>query len=254
MGKIDYALNFLAAQRIKTGIYDEMDDEHKQIYMNKLKKDILDELLAKAFQDTILTKFRGYYNKALDEGEADEIIPLMKDINEEKKKREEQIPEKSDYVFITVNPRPDVPLSDFKKAVDKSVQKTFIKKSLHVIEQRGESMDTLGKGFHTHILIDKGDYRISHLKREFARTFGKLTDVSNPCCFNIDFCKKEDIKKRQNYMLGWKKDETKHLKQVHDRPFRKKFLIKDYYGSLFDTDDDVHILSDDDIASFKAGF
>lgn len=253
MGKIDYALNFLAAQRVKTGIYDEMDDEQKQIYMNKLKRDIIDELLAKAFQDTILTKFRGYYNKALDDGEADEIIPLMKDINEEKKKKDEEST-KSEYVFITVNPHANVPLSDFKKVVDKSVEKSFIKKSLHVIEQRGENMDELGKGFHCHMLVHKGDYRISHLKREFGRTFAKYTDIGNPCTFNIRMCKESDLRNRQNYMLGWKSDPDKHLKQVYDRDFRKKFLIKNYYGDLFYTGDDAQILDEHDIAAFKAGF
>jgi len=154
----------------------------------------------------------------------------MKEINEKKNKDDES---KSDFVFITVNPSPDVPLSDFRKAVDKSVKKTFIKKSLHVIEQRGETMEELGKGFHTHILIDKGDFRPSHLRREFARTFSKVCDTSNPHCFNINYCKIEDIPKRQNYILGSKKDVAKHKKQLMDKEFRKKFAIKEYYGELF---------------------
>lgn len=235
MGKISDALDFLAVKRMKLDLYEMMSDDEKVDYMNMLKKQIDDELRAKALQEVLLNRYRSYYSKLLDEGDGDEILPLMKDINEEKKKKDDETM-KSDYVFITVNPKPDIPLSDFRKVVDKSMQKTFIKKSLYVIEQRGEDMDSLGKGFHTHILINKGDYRVSHMRREFARTFNKVCDVDNPHAFNVMLCKKTDLKKRQNYMIGVKSDDAKHLKQKMDKVFREKFAIRDYYGELFDED------------------
>lgn len=233
MGKIQYALNFLAQRRMK--LAEMMTPEEQQITLTKLTREIDEELQAKALTECIMSRYRAHFNKLLDEGDADDILPLMKDINDEKKKKDEETT-KSDYVFITVNPKSTVPLNEFQKLVNKSVEKSFIKKSLHVIEQRGENMDELGKGFHAHILINKGDYRLSHLRREFARTFNKVCDTDLHQCFNIQICKKSDLKKRQNYMIGVKDDEAKHKKQLMDKEFRKKFLIRDYYGELFDVD------------------
>jgi len=235
MGKIDDALSFLAVRRMNIGIYDKLDADQKEIYMNTLKREIDDEMKAKALQECIMNRYRAHYNKLLDDGEADDILPIIKEFNEDKKKKDDESV-KSDYIFITINPKPTAPMGEFIKNVEKSVKKSFIKKSLHVIEQRGEDMDNLGKGFHTHILLNKGDYRISHLRREFARTFKNVCDVDNPHCFNVSLCKKQDLAKRQNYMLGNKADESKHLKQKMDIEFRKKYFLQDYYGEKFDED------------------
>jgi len=233
MGKVSDALTFLAIKRAKLDMLDMMDDKQREEYINSLKKNIDDELRAKALQEVLLNKYRSYYSKLLDDGEDDEVLPLMKEINEEKRKKDEETV-KSDYVFVTVNPRPEVPLTTFRKAVEKSAKKSFIKKSLHVLEQRGETMDTAGKGFHLHMLVNKGDYRMSHFRREFVSTFGKLCDTDNRKCFKIDICKKSDLKNRQNYMIGRKADESKWLKQDMDKVFREKYAIMDYYGELFD--------------------
>jgi len=235
MGKIDDALSFLAVRRMNIGIYDKLDADQKEIYMNTLKREIDDEMKAKALQECIMNRYRAHYNKLLDDGEADDILPIIKEFNEDKKKKDDESV-KSDYVFITINPKPTAPMGEFIKNVEKSVKKSFIKKSLHVIEQRGEDMENIGKGFHTHILLNKGDYRISHLRREFARTFKNVCDVDNPHCFNVSLCKKQDLAKRQNYMLGSKADESKHLKQKMDIEFRKKYFLQDYYGEKFDED------------------
>jgi len=248
MGNCDDMLEFLVMKRVKLSTYDMFNPEQKVEYLQKIRNDIEDEFKVKAFSECILNKYRAHYNKLIDEGNADECMPLMKVINQEKAKADES---KSDFCFITVNPAPGVPLSDFRKAVEKSVKKTFIKKSLYVLEQRGETMEELGKGFHTHILIDKGDFRPSHLRREFARTFSKVCDTSNPHCFNVNYCKIEDLPKRQKYMLGVKSDPKKHQKQRIDRPFRRKFAIKDYEGELFAPWDDD---DKNDIAQLVAGF
>lgn len=232
MGKVDDCLTALAIRRMK--FTNEMTEEQKKAYLEKTKRDIDEELQIKALQECLLNRYRAHFNKLLDEGEADDILPIVKEYNEDIAKKEEKV--KSDYVFITVNPHEKASLTDFKLALDKSVKKSFIKKSLYVIEQRGENMEELGKGFHCHMLVKKDDYRFSHLRREFASTFRKLCDVSNPGCLNISLCKKEDIKKRQNYMLGRKADPAKWLKQDHDIPFRKKHFFQDYYGDKFDED------------------
>lgn len=234
MGKVNDCLTALAVRRMNTGVYNDMSVEQKEIYLEKLKRDIDEELQMKALQECLMTRYRAHFNKLLDEGEADDILPIVKEFNIEQQKKEEKF--KSDYAFITINPHPQASLTEFKQTVEKAVKKSFIKKSLHVLEQRGENNEEVGKGFHTHILINKGDYRYSHLCREFASTFKKLCDTSNPHCFNITLCKKTDLVNRQNYMIAQKSDPKKHLKQQFDKVFRQNNFFKDYYGELFDDD------------------
>lgn len=232
MGKVNDCLTALAVRRMNTGVYNDMSVEQKEIYLEKLKRDIDEELQMKALQECLMTRYRAHFNKLLDEGEADDILPIVKEYNIEQDKKDDKY--KSDYAFITINPHPQASLTEFKQALDKSVKKSFIKKSLHVIEQRGENIEEVGRGFHAHILINKGDYRFSHLRREFASTFKKLCDTSCSGAFNIKLCKKEDLGNRQSYMLDMKADPAKHLKQQFDKVFRKNNLFKDYYGELFD--------------------
>lgn len=233
MGKtINEILQLGIFKKINHSIYGELDDEERKIYREKLIRDLDNDIQTKVLMECIHQRYRQHFNRQLDEEDGSNL-PLIKEINDYNEKKEKETV-KSDYVFITVNPRPGVAINDFVKTVNKSVEKTFIKKSLHVIEQRGENMEELGKGFHTHILLNKGDYRMSHLRREFARTFNKFCDVDNPHCFNVAICKNDDIVKRQNYMLSLKKDPAKHLKQEMDKHFRKKFNLPDYYGDRFD--------------------
>lgn len=243
MGKISEILDCLIQLKPDYKYIDELPTEAaKEGYKNNMRAQLDRDLRCKALQEVLLSKYRSYYSKLLDEGEADDILPLVKEINEDRKKKDEE-QSNSAYQFITINPKPDVPLTEFKKVIEKASKKSFIKKCLYVIEQRGENMDELGKGFHAHFLINKGDYRPSHMRREFERSFKNISDISNPSCFNIRNCKKSDLKNRQNYMLELKSDPSKHLKQEYDKHFRKKFCIPEYYGEKFD----------EDIADFMAG-
>lgn len=259
MGKsIKDILTIATFKKMNHNIYAELDDEQKITYREKLVRDLDNDIQTKVLMECIQQRYKQYYNRMLDEEDGTNL-PLIKEINDYNAEKEKET-FKSDYVFITVNPRPGVALNEFVKTVNKSVQKTFIKKSLHVIEQRGEDMEELGKGFHTHILLNKGDYRISHLRREYARTFGKYCDVDNPHCFNVAICKPSDIAKRQKYILDMKKDPAKHKKQLMDIEFRKKFNLPVYYGNKFDEEIEVakvKFIDDDDpdtdIAQIAAG-
>lgn len=231
MGKVNIMLEYLAIRQMNMDIYNMLSEEERPAFVDKVKRDIDEEMQAKAFKEVLMSKYKSYYSKLLDD-EDEDILPLIKQMNIERREKEEAAP-KTDYSFITVNPRPDVPLSEFRKIVEKSSNKSFIKQSLYVIEQRGENMDELGKGFHMHMLINKGDYRPSHLQREFARTFKNVCDVETWQCFNIKPCKESDLRNRQRYMLGLKKDPTKHVKQKYDVIYRDKYAIKSYYGEKF---------------------
>lgn len=189
------------------------------------------EIRRKAFEKVLLEKYTNYYRNEIDNGNADNIFPLLA---KERELSDEKFTSK--YLFVTINPRESYKdICDFKIVLEKAFTKPWINKFLYVIEQRGSSEkdDEIGKGFHMHCLIDKGDYRFSHARREFVSTFRKICDTQNYHTFNFSYCKEADLAKRQNYMIGQKADPLKHQKQVIDKIFRAQWGIKSYYGDLF---------------------
>jgi len=139
-------------------------------------------------------------------------------------------------LFITVNPRPDVPLADFMKAMKKYTKKIWIESYMYVIEQRGTTEEESGKGFHSHILLWKPDNKKSHeVIRETKNTFKNICSIDNPSILNIKNCKEEDVNKRKNYMIGLKDlkyDPTKQEKQNIDIGWRIRNNIDSVYFSV----------------------
>ena len=137
-------------------------------------------------------------------------------------------------LFITINPRPDVDIEIFMKAMKKYISKVWIENAIYVIEQRGITEEEAGKGFHAHILLWKPDNKKSHeVIRETKNTFKNICSIDNPSILNIKDCKDTDIEKRKNYMLGDKKtteDPSKAIKQEIDCIWRQRLKIEKYYS------------------------
>lgn len=133
-----------------------------------------------------------------------------------------------EWYFLTVNPKPDIKLTDFMKTIEKALKKRWINYFIMVIEQRGECEAELGKGFHTHIIFNKG---IKHCKvvTEMSNTFKKMCDTSNYHLFNLKSIGEEEKKRKIEYITGVKADEEKHLKQQMDIIFRERNKLKSYY-------------------------
>lgn len=138
----------------------------------------------------------------------------------------------TDCMFVTYNPRPDVPLKVALKSVDDFVSKQKITNYIYVVEQRGTEVSNMGS-FHIHILHFHKYDRASHYKRETQSSFRKTCNVDSWACLNIKPCKRsEDVVKRLEYILGIKKDEDglqKTEKQAIDKLFRQRYLLKEYY-------------------------
>ena len=133
-----------------------------------------------------------------------------------------------EWYFLTVNPAPDITLKEFMKTIQKAVSKKWLKYCIYVIEQRGEKEEELGKGFHTHIIFNKG---CKHCKvvQEMSNTFKKMCDVSNYHLFNLKSIGDQEKIRKIEYITGIKADEAKHLKQQMDIIFRKRENLKSYY-------------------------
>lgn len=205
----------------------------REEYIQKLMKDFDRQTDIQALRDVILQKKKSYFSTMIDTGIADERFPIFKELREFNDKNI-----KSDYVFVTVCPDPklNVSILDILASIKKIDKKTWIKRKLYVIEQRGENEQELGKGTHLHFLLEKGDYRFSHVKREFGAAFVRMGDPSNPGFLDIKMVKEKDIPNWQNYITQRKKDPSKWIKQDMDKLFRQKYNIPDYYGKLFAED------------------
>jgi len=133
-----------------------------------------------------------------------------------------------EWYFLTINPAPDKKLPDFIKAINKALSKKWITYYIYVIEQRGESEAELGKGFHTHIIFNKGIKNCKVIK-EMANSFRHMCDTSNFHLFNLKNIGDEEKRRKIEYITGMKADEEKHLKQQMDIIFRQREKLKSYY-------------------------
>lgn len=183
----------------------------------------------KALERVVSQYYYNHFNKLIMEEKVEEILPLFVRIKEELNSEEG----KTNFVFVNVNPAPNHQLLDFQKVIEKAMTKKFIKSYLYVLEQRAETEEEMGKGFHTHIIIEIDETKsYSQAVKELARTFSVVCDTSNIHLFSCQKIKENDINKRRNYILGEKSDETKHLKQKIDKVWRKEYFLRDYYGNI----------------------
>lgn len=153
----------------------------------------------------------------------------------------------ADYLFVTVNPKPDITFEELQKAVKKLITKKWLTRYIYVYEQRGKTPDEAGIGFHFHMLLDKQGKPEYDCKREIANTFQHVCNIelgrSNRWTKTGPFmCEKtfnKNYKNRLTYMISQKETidkETgeynyKDIKQTMDKLFRSKLQLEDYYKS-----------------------
>ncbi len=92
------------------------------------------------------------------------------------------------------------------------------------IEQRGDTVETMGKGMHIHILIKDLRKRRSHIIRELASTFNIKKNF-----IDVRQSNKAGLYEiRKNYIMGVK-TQDKMKKVAIDRIFRQKNNLRQYY-------------------------
>ena len=141
------------------------------------------------------------------------------------------------FVWLTINPRPEVTLSEMKKVVEKFVKRTFIKNYVYVYEQRGskENGKEAGTGHHCHILFQRdteAGIKSWDVKKRSKTSFKSITDVDNNSIFNWHNCPEEYIQDKINYMTNKNLDEDhkdKEQKQSMDKEWRKTNKLKEIY-------------------------
>lgn len=134
-----------------------------------------------------------------------------------------------DYYFITVNPKPDTNLDVFLKLLANFVKRKPVLDYVYVIEQRGETIEEVGKGFHSHILVS-WDPKMSKRVRQFCgETFKRVIGCNSNKIININKIPKEYYKDKIDYMTGLKWDPEKDQKIKIDLIFRQKNNILSLY-------------------------
>lgn len=138
------------------------------------------------------------------------------------------------YLFITINPKPDIKFPDFRKKVEKLVGRKMFKHAIYAYEQRGAQESEMGKGFHVHILVERNlNYKPFNLKKNTKNTMQKIVgNVNNPALLNMQVVGEDYRKDKIQYFTGIKTGEGKDAKQTIDIVWRKKLGLEDVYTTV----------------------
>lgn len=212
--------------------YDNCDDENKEIFMTNRRYFLDKKLRQDALKKVLVRRYENYMSHLLDAENAEELLPTIKKIKELDEKKDECL--KSPYVFITISPEKSVGVLELIRLIEKFVKLKWVKSYCYVLEQRysGEPDDIhkkIGDGLHSHIFLDKGEHRPSHLSRDLKRILININSNND-----ISYRWPRDVEKTFNYILGEKKDPSKQVKQEQDRLWRQQNSLKDFYGTRWE--------------------
>lgn len=173
-----------------------------------------------------------YPLKALAEVKKEDFKKILKQSLRPKKE------DKNDFFFLTINPKPDITLSQFLNKIQKTLKSNLFADHLAVIEQRGNSDLTCGQGLHAHILFKRitplnEGLPPSNIKRNLRESYKKICLSSNNQIFNQQFVSRELALDKFNYIIGQNKTgEGKKEKQNYDKIYRSQNNLPEYYGNI----------------------
>ena len=128
--------------------------------------------------------------------------------------------------MVTIRPKyEDTSFDVFKEHVEFYVSELPYINLEYVFEQKGESLEDLGKGFHTHIIFstEKVNYWQSHILRDIKRKKYKFLEYTKANCIQVDsvVC----LQRAQEYIRGIKNDDNKELSCSMDAEWRNSLGI-----------------------------
>lgn len=131
--------------------------------------------------------------------------------------------------MITIRPKHDTNFLTFKKDVESFVDRWKNKWDyyMYAFEQKGTSLDTLGYGFHVHIVIDTMSKSCfpSHILRGALTIFGNYTAAN---CIQVDTIKNRS--KALEYIQGIK-EQNKMSCVEFDKIWRTQCRLESSYQS-----------------------
>lgn len=156
--------------------------------------------------------------------------------------REEKV---KPWFFITINPKSEIVWKDFHQKILSITKWKPFQKGYFVYEQRGDDKETMGKGMHCHMMIEKHSM-------EFKRCCSRLQNALK------DFCEKPfentiNVKRKieaharetlDEYMTGLK-EKDKMQKVSIDEVWREELNISPLYNWDTTTDKSIPIKTQD---------
>lgn len=138
-------------------------------------------------------------------------------------------------VFISLRPPPSVEFETFLAVMKKILNKKWLKRYIYTYEQKGETEDTAGQGFHAHIILYRDGKVFSEIKREIDNTIKHIIDLKVYSAHDYKLCDDDDdnVQRLLNYIQGTKKDKYKHASQEIDIYWRNKMGLAPYYENNF---------------------
>lgn len=141
------------------------------------------------------------------------------------------IDKSGNWFFITVNTKPEIDLVQFCERLSKFATRKFIRYYYYNLEQRGETLDEVGKGVHSHLLINTlltKSKVTQYLREGFVKFVGNVSNIHQLNVLPIPQAWVED---KKQYINGVKWDDTKTLKINIDKLFRENNNLKLYYST-----------------------
>jgi len=138
------------------------------------------------------------------------------------------------HYFITI--RPNTKLIAFHRFFNMIA--TFVQRNCFIsytlsFEQKGQSLDTLGEGFHCHIIANMRQRSKGEVLRDTISSFNKVC-ANN--CIQVDCIKNESgLNNLNNYLITYEsKDNHKIVTKEYDELWRNKLKIKPLYDNITD--------------------
>jgi len=141
------------------------------------------------------------------------------------------------FLFVTINPKPNVELEEFTKTVKKLVERQMFSAYAYAFEQRASAPEEVGKGFHVHILLRRNlNYKPCKIKKNMENTCKNVCNTKDNRVFNVQFIGTEFARDKYDYITGGKNGEGKDQKMDMDIIFRKNNDMPDTYenGDLWE--------------------
>lgn len=136
----------------------------------------------------------------------------------------------TNWYFITV--RPDekrITFADFFAKVRKFLERKCMLKYNVSFEQKGTTDDTIGHGFHVHIVANTKHRSKGECLRDAISTFGTCTDAN---CIQVDTTKTPEIIVKK-YLLEYESnDNHKIVTKESDEKWRESIGIKSIYSEM----------------------
>ncbi len=204
-----------------TGYSLEIMQEHMKMYFEE-KKDLRRRKFRKILEQQ-------YHLGTL--GDLEKGMLKMEQINVQKAKLLTAKAHNNLFLFITVNPKPDIPFDEFRKKMDKLANRNIFNSALYVFEQRGITEENAGKGFHCHMLTERNlNYKPTKVVSCVQNTCKSLCNVKDKRVLNIQLIGEEFAEDKRIYILGQNKTgEGKSVKQTIDQYWRKKNNLNSTY-------------------------